>query len=66
MINELDEIEKPDNRIIEDDDALDKWYKSYRASILKRLKKHHKNMDTPNIDYDIPEPRRGYVFGGKK
>ena len=66
MLYSLDEVERPDDRVMVDDDKLDKWYESYRSSILKRLKKHHKDMDTPNIDYDIPKPRRGMVFGGKK
>lgn len=64
MINNLDEVERPDDRVMEDDEKLDKWYKKYRADVKKRLIKYHKDTGTKNIDHDPPKPRRGFVYGG--
>lgn len=66
MVFELDEVERPDDRVIEDDEALDRWYALYKEDIKKKLLKHHKDTGTKNIDYGVPKPRRGFVFGGKK
>lgn len=66
MIYGMDEVEKPDDRIMEDDEKLDKWWKYYRENMHKKLLEHHKSMGTKNIDYGVPRPRKGMVFGGDK
>lgn len=66
MLYSLDEVERPRDKIIVNDEKLDKWYDDYRAKILKRLKKYHKDMKTDSVEHDIPKPRRGFVYGGKK
>lgn len=66
MLYELDEVERPDDRVMEDDERLDKWYNKYREDMKKRLIKHHKDLGTKNIDYGVPRPRKGMVFGRNK
>jgi hypothetical protein len=64
MIYGLDEIERPDDKIMEDDERLDVWWKHYREDMKKRLIKHHKDIGTKNIDHGVPKPRKGFVYGG--
>jgi hypothetical protein len=66
MIYGLDEVERPDDRVMEDDERLDSWWKKYREDLKKRLVEHHKGMGTKNIDYGYTKPKRGMVFGGDK
>jgi len=66
MIYSLDEVERPAEKIINNDDKMDEWYDWYRNGIVKRLKKYHKDLDSQHVEHDIPKPRRGFVFGGKK
>ena len=63
MIYGLDEIERPDDRILEDDEKCDAWWSRYREDMKKRLIKHHKDMGTKNIDQGVPKPRKGFVYG---
>jgi hypothetical protein len=55
MIYELDEIERPTDKIIDDDKRLDMWYKNWRANIRKKLLKYHKDNNT--VEKDIPKAR---------
>lgn len=64
MIYGLDEVERPDDRIMEDDERLDSWWKKYRSDLKKRLVQHHKDVGTKNIDHEPPKPRKGFVYGG--
>ena len=66
MIYGMDEIERPDDRVMEDDERLDLWWEKYRENLKKRLIEHHKSTGTKNIDYGMPKPARGMVFGGDK
>lgn len=64
MIYGMDEVERPDDRVMEDDEKLDSWWDQYRSDLKKRLVKHHKDVGTKGIDHEIPKPRRGFVYGG--
>jgi hypothetical protein len=66
MIYGLDEVERPDDKIMEDDERLDMWWSGYREDMRKRLLEHHKTMKTKHVDRGVPKPHRGMVFGGDK
>ncbi len=66
MLYTLDEVERPPDKIMADDEKLDEWYEHYRRGVVQRLKKHHKDMKTGHVDHDPPPPRKGFVFGGEK
>lgn len=56
----MDDVERPCERDIEDDDKLDRWYENYKDYIIKKLRKYHK--DNPLVDRGIPKP--SIVIGG--
>lgn len=60
-IYELDEVERPSEKIINDDEKLDLWYENYRSYVRKELIEYHKRRKTPNVDTGIPKPT--YSFG---
>jgi len=59
-IYELDEIERPTEKIIEDDDRLDDWFDGYRADLRKRLAQYHKSKGTRHADRGVPKAKISY------
>jgi hypothetical protein len=55
MIYDLDEVERPTDKVIDDDKRLDVWYKNWRERVRKKLLKYHKNDE--GIEKDIPKAR---------
>lgn len=66
MIYSLDEVERPRDKIINDDEKIDEWYEAYREDNRRQLEESHKNDKGRHIDKGVPNPRRGFVYGGKK
>ncbi|MHA1952328.1 MAG: hypothetical protein ACW96U_00060 [Candidatus Heimdallarchaeaceae archaeon] len=65
MIYEMDEVERPSDKIINDDEKFDAWHRSWRDGVRKKLMKYHKDMKTPGVDHGIPRPQKGYIFGNE-
>ena len=65
MIYDLDEVERPDDRIIEDDDKCDEWYRFYKGEMLKKLKDYHKSMKTSHVDRGVTRTSRSIVHAAK-
>lgn len=53
FVYELDEVERPAQLVIDNDERLDMWYDSYRSQVKKRLLEYHKN-DT-HVDRGVPK-----------
>jgi len=56
-IYKLDDIERPSEKIISDDDALDRWHINYNNYVHKELVKYHKGRKTPGVDMGVPDAR---------
>ncbi len=44
-IFELDDVERPSDKVVEDDSALDGWYDSYTAKIKSKIIDYHREME---------------------
>lgn len=55
-IYELDDVERPSEDIINDDQKLDLWYDNYKHYIIRELRQYHKNRKTPYANTGVPRP----------
>jgi hypothetical protein len=52
MLHQMSPADRPDDRVIEDDVALDRWYESYQRDIIR---KHGKKQSASAADFsDVP------------
>jgi len=56
-IYELDDVERPSEKIIADDKKLDLWFENYRTYQRNELIKYHKSRKTPGVNTGEPKPR---------
>lgn len=53
---ELDDVERPNEDVINDDDKCDAWFDNYKTYMNQQLREYHKNRKTPTADRGIPRP----------
>ncbi len=55
MLYELDEVERPTDAKMADDDALDTWYKGFRSVNRQKLVEYHKKDS--HVDKGVPNSK---------
>lgn len=63
QLYELDDVERPTEEVINDDEALDKFIDDYKTYQKRELIKYHKSRNTPHVDRGVPKPIAGTVVG---
>ena len=63
FVYDFDEVERPDDEMINDDEALDEWYENWHNNYKLSLEKHHRDKKTPNVN--LPPNKRSIVVGQK-
>jgi len=57
-IYELDDVERPSEKIINDDDRLDMWFDNYKTYQRQKLIEYHKSQKTRGVNTGEPRPLR--------
>lgn len=50
MLNQMLPSDRPDDQLIEDDAALDRWYESYQREMLRKFSKNQSRSATEYAD----------------
>ena len=56
-VYQLDDVERPIDQIISDDERFDAWYKSFADERRRSLEEYHRNRGKKTGNFTPPKPR---------